>query len=172
MITTTWTIEARTTNGTWDRGTAGSGPENRFVFKVDALDAIPALAEAHGAPESDYRVVRIAATAAEIDAIAGSLWDPARELAHSEVAPCDGPTFAEAYVKAVAECCGALAAKQVPAGEEWKPEEWLSADLAAVREAAELVGVELEPSDWRDLRALYNAPSDSAFDVCGLAKRS
>ncbi len=162
MITTTWTIEARTTNGTWDRGTAGSGPENRFVFKVDALDAIPALAEAHGADESDYRVVRIAATAAEIDAIAGSLWDPARELAHGEVAPCDGPTFAEAYVRAVAECCGALAAKQVPAGEQWAPEDWLPADIGAVKEAAHLLGVEIDAAMRGRLWRLYSEPSDSA----------
>ena len=164
MNTTTWTIEARTATGTWGRGTAGSGPENRFATEDDALDAITSLAEAHGADESDYRAVRIPATAEEIEALAraGQLWDAARELAHADVAPCDGPTYAEAYVKAVAACCGALAEQQVPAGDTWTPEAWLPADLAAVEEAAELLGVEVDGYLRGKLWRLYQEPGDDA----------
>ena len=146
MNTTTWTIEARTTTGTWDRGTAGSGPENRFATEDEAIEAIASLAEAHGADDDDYRVVRIVATDTEIEALdrAGQLWFPARELAHAEVAPCDAETFARAYIEAVAACCGALAAQQVPAGDTWAPAAWLPADHAAVEEAANLLGIEID----------------------------
>ena len=94
-------------------------------------------------------------TTAQLDTIAPSLWQPAREAAHSDVAPCDAPTFAAAYVRAVARLCGGIAADQCAAGEAWAPVDWLPADHGAVTEAAEALGVELDAAAWRELWALY-----------------
>lgn len=110
-----------------------------------------------------------AITTTAIEALAPQMDRNARELAHSEVAPCDGPAFALAYVQATAETCGALAADHVSSG-TWDPSDWLPADHDAVREAAALVGVELDRADWRRLFGWYVSPSDGAFDVCGLRR--
>lgn len=116
-------------------------------------------------------------TAAAIETLAPQMDRNARELAHSNMPDGHGQTdrdaeaFALLYVQATAETCGALAADQCPAGESWAPSDWLPADAAAVRDAARLVGVELDRADWRVLFAAYSAPSDSAFDVQGLARR-
>lgn len=74
-----------------------------------------------------------------------------------------------AYVRAMAETCGAHAAARVSVG-TWEPSDFLPGDAVAIRKAAELAGVTLDRSDWRNLFALYAAPSDSAFTVCGLAR--
>ena len=116
-------------------------------------------------------------TTARLATIASDLDRAARELAHSNLPDGHGQTdrdaeaFALLYVQAMAETCGALAADQCPTGEGWDPSDWLPADAAAVRDAARLVGVELDRTDWRVLFAAYAAPSDSAFDVQGLARR-
>ena len=111
-------------------------------------------------------------TQTELDTIAADLDRAARERAHGMSPSSDGPTaFACDYVRAMAETCGALAADQCATGEEWDPADWLSEDSRAVTQAAELVGVELDGDDWRDLWRLYRAPSDGAFLACGLALR-
>jgi hypothetical protein len=112
-------------------------------------------------------------TAAALAAIAPSLDAAARELAHSNLpdgshAPAD---FAVAYVRAIAETCGALAADQCASDEEWAPAEWLDGDSDAVTEAAELMSIDLDGSDWSALRRIYEAPSAAAFAACGLSPR-
>lgn len=99
-------------------------------------------------------------TTAAIEALAPSMDHDARELAHSNVdLPCDGPTFAVAYVRAMAEVCGRSASEQVPSGDRWAPVDFLPADATAIRAAAELVGVELDRADWRELFAVYRSAS-------------
>ena len=95
-------------------------------------------------------------TTAQLDTIAPQLWRPARELAHS-LGTSDGPAYATAYVEAVARLCGGVAADQCADGEAWAPADWLAGDLAAVREAAGVVCVELSADDWPRLWALYCA---------------
>ena len=114
-------------------------------------------------------------TQTELDTIAPQMDASARELAHSN--GYDTPdAFARGYVLAVAECCGALAADQCADDEEWAPAEWLTGDHEAVLDAMRLVGIggafgAGETSLWRDAWELYVAPSPSAFDVQGLARR-
>lgn len=114
-------------------------------------------------------------TAATIETLAPQMDRNARELAHSNMPDGHGQTdrdaeaFAVLYVQAMAETCGALAADQVSTG-TWDPSDWLPADLEAVREAAALVGVELDRADWRRLFGWYASPSVGAFDVCGLRR--
>ena len=118
-------------------------------------------------------------TQTELDTIAPKMDTAARELAHSNAhAVGDGApdAFARGYVLAVAECCGALAADQCADDEEWAPAEWLTGDSDAVLDAMRLVGLDgafgagATPL-WRDAWELYVAPSPSAFDVQGLARR-
>ncbi len=113
-------------------------------------------------------------TAETLAAIAPSLDAAARELAHSNMP--DGShsaeNFAVAYVRAIAETCGALAANQCADGEDWAPAEWLDGDSDAVTEAAELMGIDLDGHDWTALRRIYEAPSAAAFAACGLAVRA
>lgn len=108
-------------------------------------------------------------TQTELDTIAPKMDTAARELAHSN--GYDTPdAFARGYVLAVAETCGALAADQCADGEAWAPADWLGGDIDAVTEACDLVGLDLG-SVAREAWALYIAPSASAFDVQGLARR-
>lgn len=94
-------------------------------------------------------------TAARLGTLAPSLWAPAREHAHSAVAPCDAQTYAAAYVESVARLCGGVAADQCADGEEWAPADWLAGDLARVQEAAALVGAEISDEDWPRLWSVY-----------------
>ncbi len=112
-------------------------------------------------------------TAETLAAIAPSLDAAARELAHSNMpdGSHEASDFAVAYVLAIAETCGALAADQCASGEEWAPAEWLDGDSDAVTEAAELMGIDLDGHDWTALRRIYEAPRASAFLACGLAQR-
>lgn len=108
-------------------------------------------------------------TQTELDTIALKMDRAARELAHSN--GYDTPdAFARGYVLAVAECCGALAADQCADGEEWAPADWLTGDWEAVADACDLVGLDAN-GVARDAWALYLAPSPSAYDVQGLARR-
>jgi hypothetical protein len=108
-------------------------------------------------------------TQTELDTIAPQMDRAARELAHSNGH--DTPdAFARAYVLAVAECCGALAADQCADGEEWEPAGWLTGDWEALEEACDLVGLDAG-GVVREAWALYLAPSPGAFDVQGLARR-
>ena len=84
----------------------------------------------------------------------------------------DAADFAVAYVRAIAETCGALAANQCASGEEWAPAEWLDGDSDAVTEAAELMEIDLDGADWTALRRIYEAPTAAAFAACGLAVRT
>lgn len=106
----------------------------------------------------------------ELDAIAGGFDASARELAHSNAAPCDVRTYAVAYVRALAEVCGARASAECSVGESWDPSEWLREDWSAVVEAAELLCVEIDRDARRELWRLYLHPSDGAYTVCGLAR--
>jgi len=112
-------------------------------------------------------------TAETLATIAPRLDRAARELAHSNLpdgshVPAD---FAVAYVRAIAETCGALAADQCADGEEWAPAEWLDGDSDAVTEAAELMEIDLDGFDWTALRRIYEAPTAAAFAACGLRAR-
>lgn len=112
-------------------------------------------------------------TQTELDTIAPKMDTAARELAHSNAhAVGDGApdAFARGYVLAVAECCGALAADQCADSEEWAPADWLTGDIEALVDACDLVGLDLG-GIAREAWALYVAPSPSAFDVQGLARR-
>lgn len=112
--------------------------------------------------------------AATLATLAPSLDAAARELAHSNMpdGSHDAADFAVAYVRAIAETCGALAADQCADGEEWAPAEWLDGDSDAVTDAAELMGVDLDGADWTALRRIYEAPTAAAFLACGLAVRA
>ena len=70
-----------------------------------------------------------------LDAIAADLDRAARELAHSTTDTAED--FGVAYVRAVAETCGAIAADQCAAGEAWAPEAILDGDRDAITEAAD-----------------------------------
>jgi hypothetical protein len=113
-------------------------------------------------------------TAETLAAIAPSLDSAARELAHSNMpdGSHEAADFAVAYVRAIAETCGALAANQCASGEEWAPAEWLDGDSDAVTEAAEMMEIDLDGADWTALRRIYEAPSAAAFAACGLAVRA
>jgi hypothetical protein len=113
-------------------------------------------------------------TAAALATLAPSLDAAARELAHSNMpdGSHEAADFAVAYVRAIAETCGALAADQCASGEEWAPAEWLDGDSDAVTEAAELMEIDLDGADWTALRRIYEAPSAAAFAACGLAVRA
>jgi hypothetical protein len=113
-------------------------------------------------------------TAAALATLAPSLDAAARELAHGDMpdGSHEAADFAVAYVRAIAETCGALAADQCASGEEWAPAEWLDGDSDAVTEAAELMGIDLDGTDWTALRRIYEAPTAAAFLACGLAVRA
>ncbi len=108
-------------------------------------------------------------TQTELDTLAPKMDRAARELAHGEGHETPD-AFAAGYVLAVAETCGAASSSQCADGEEWDPSEWLDGDAKAVREACELVGLdiaELPAGAWRR----YVSPSASAYDCAGLARR-
>lgn len=109
-------------------------------------------------------------TFAHLDAIASSLDPAAREMAHAH---CDATaeSFAVEYVRAAAAICGAISATQCSVGEMWAPADMYGADMDAITEAAESVGVTLDSDDWRDLGRLYRDPPASAYDHAGLARR-
>jgi hypothetical protein len=108
-------------------------------------------------------------TQTQLDTIAADLDPAARELAHSH-GPETAEAFAVQYVRAVAEVCGALASRECPYGEGWAPVDFLEGCTAAIRDAAEAVGIEMEPADWRSLFRLYEDPSDSAYDHAGIGR--
>lgn len=122
--------------------------------------------------QKDDTTMNTTITADRLTSIAADLIPAARELAHSDMP--DGSRsaedFAVAYVRAVAETCGATASVQCAAGEAWEPESILDGDAEAIREAAEAVEMTLDAADWRDLARLYRAPSDNAYDVLGEAR--
>lgn len=125
------------------------------------------------APRTGAPTMNSTITAAALATLAPSLDAAARELAHSNMpdGSHEAADFAVAYVRAIAETCGALAADQCASGEEWAPAEWLDGDSDAVTEAAELMEIDLDGADWTALRRIYETPTAAAFLACGLRAR-
>lgn len=93
----------------------------------------------------------------------------AREMAHGSAD--SDESYPREHVLCVAERLGAASASQCAEGEEWEPADWLQGDADAIREAAADARVTLDPTLWRECWGRYTAPSLSAYDVQGLARR-
>ncbi len=95
-------------------------------------------------------------TQTELDAVAASLDPIARERAHAQMVSDSTPEeFARCYMVCLAEVLANQSAEECADGEDWEPTRILDGDRDELEAQAEVLGIELTPSDWKSLRSSY-----------------